>query len=121
MKTPIKFVIAKTLKNCGILADLDGYHYLKEAIRIVIQDESKTLRMMHIYAEVAKKYNTTSCRVERGIRHAVETGVMRCDLDTLYVIFGYTIDAKRGKPTNSTFIYTVAEYCEMLSEVEDEH
>ena len=62
-----------------------------------------------LYPAVAKKYNTTSSRVERAIRHAIEVAWDRGDVDTLNSYFGYTIHNLRGKPTNSEFIAMIAD------------
>ena len=62
-----------------------------------------------LYPTVAKKYQTTSSRVERAIRHAIEVAWDRGDLDTLNAYFGYTIQNERGKPTNSEFIAMIAD------------
>jgi hypothetical protein len=62
-----------------------------------------------LYPSVAKQYKTTSSRVERAIRHAIEVAWDRGDVDTLNSYFGYTIQQGRGKPTNSEFIVTIAD------------
>jgi two-component system response regulator (stage 0 sporulation protein A) len=62
-----------------------------------------------LYPTVAKKFDTTSSRVERAIRHAIEVAWDRGDLDTLQRFFGYTVSTNRGKPTNSEFIAMIAD------------
>jgi two-component system response regulator (stage 0 sporulation protein A) len=62
-----------------------------------------------LYPTVAKKYGTTTSRVERAIRHAIEVAWDRGDVDTLNSYFGYTIQNSRGKPTNSEFIAMIAD------------
>ena len=62
-----------------------------------------------LYPDVARKYQTTSSRVERAIRHAIEVAWDRGDIDTLNSYFGYTIQTNRGKPTNSEFIAMIAD------------
>ena len=62
-----------------------------------------------LYPSVAKKYSTTTSRVERAIRHAIEVAWDRGDVDTLNHFFGYTIQNNRGKPTNSEFIAMIAD------------
>ena len=62
-----------------------------------------------LYPAVAKKHATTSSRVERAIRHAIEVAWDRGDIDTLNSYFGYTIQNSRGKPTNSEFIAMIAD------------
>ena len=62
-----------------------------------------------LYPSVAKKYGTTSSRVERAIRHAIEVAWDRGDLEVLNSFFGYTVQNSRGKPTNSEFIAMIAD------------
>ena len=63
----------------------------------------------HINPTVAKKYETTSSRVERAIRHAIEVAWDRGDVEVLNSYFGYTIQGSRGKPTNSEFIAMISD------------
>lgn len=62
-----------------------------------------------LYPDVARKYGTTSSRVERAIRHAIEVAWDRGDLDTLQKYFGFTVSNAKGKPTNSEFIAMIAD------------
>ena len=62
-----------------------------------------------LYPTVAKKYQTTTSRVERAIRHAIEVAWDRGDVEVLNSYFGYTIQINRGKPTNSEFIAMIAD------------
>ena len=62
-----------------------------------------------LYPSVAKKFNTTSSRVEWAIRHAIEVAWDRVDMDILNSYFGYTIHTSRGKPTNSEFIAMISD------------
>ena len=62
-----------------------------------------------LYPSIAKKYQTTSSRVERAIRHAIEVAWSRGRMETLDALFGYTINTGKGKPTNSEFIALIAD------------
>ena len=62
-----------------------------------------------LYPTIAKKYKTTSSRVERAIRHSIEVAWRRGKAETMDEIFGYTVDTGKGKPTNSEFIAMVAD------------
>ena len=62
-----------------------------------------------LYPAVAKKFGTTSSRVERAIRHAIEVAWDRGDLETLQKYFGYTVSNAKGKPTNSEFIAMISD------------
>lgn len=70
-----------------------------------------------LYPSVAKKYQTTSSRVERAIRHAIEVAWDRGDIDTLNAFFGYTIQNERGKPTNSEFIAMIADNMRLKNKI----
>ena len=59
--------------------------------------------------KIAAKFNTTPSRVERAIRHAIEVAWGRGEQDIVQNIFGYTISAAKGKPTNSEFIAMIAD------------
>ena len=62
-----------------------------------------------LYPEIADKYKTTPSRVERAIRHAIEVAWGRGQTETVESIFGYTVSASKGKPTNSEFIAMIAD------------
>jgi two-component system response regulator (stage 0 sporulation protein A) len=91
-------------------AHIKGYQYLRTAILMTINDSEVINSVTKIlYPSVAKKYQTTSSRVERAIRHAIEVAWDRGDLDTLQRFFGYTVSNTKGKPTNSEFIALIAD------------
>ena len=101
--------IQNTLLDLGIPASLLGFKYLTKAIALVCEDseyERNVTKML--YPEVAKIEHSTSPRVERAIRHAIEVAWDRGDEETLKAMFGKTISASKGKPTNSEFISTLA-------------
>lgn len=66
-----------------------------------------------LYPTIARKYQTTSSRVERAIRHAIEVAWNRGKMETLDAMFGYTINTGKGKPTNSEFIALIADKIRM--------
>lgn len=109
--------IANILKDLGVAANLRGYHYLKNAIELVTNDMSYVQGICkRLYPEIAKRFSTTASRVERNIRHAIETGWLKGDEETEAMLFGYTVSASRGRPTNGEFIGTVADYLRMTQE-----
>ena len=62
-----------------------------------------------LYHNIAKKYKTTSSSVERAIRHAIEVAWSRGKIEVIEEMFGYTVSAGKGKPTNSEFIALIAD------------
>lgn len=107
----LKARVTRTLYTLGMPSDLVGYQYLREAILIAAPDISIATSAMtkQLYPEVARRYRTTVSRVERSIRHAIETAWDRASPETLRAYFGETVSASRGKPTNSEFIAMVAD------------
>ena len=102
--------VTKVIHQIGVPAHIKGYQYLRTAIMMTIEDSDIINSVTKIlYPSVAKKYATTSSRVERAIRHAIEVAWDRGDIETLNSYFGYTIQNNRGKPTNSEFIAMIAD------------
>ena len=102
--------VTKIIHQIGVPAHIKGYQYLRYAILLTIDDNEVINSVTKIlYPSVAKKYQTTTSRVERAIRHAIEVAWDRGDVDTLNSYFGYTIQNNRGKPTNSEFIAMIAD------------
>lgn len=102
--------VTKIIHQIGVPAHIKGYQYLRTAILMTIDDSDIINSVTKIlYPSVAKKYQTTSSRVERAIRHAIEVAWDRGDVDTLNSYFGFTIQNNRGKPTNSEFIAMIAD------------
>lgn len=102
--------VTNMLHEIGIPAHIKGYHYLRDAIMMAVNDMDVLNAITKIlYPTVAKKYRTTSSRVERAIRHAIEVAWSRGKLDTLDELFGYTVSTGKGKPTNSEFIALIAD------------
>ena len=106
----IESEVSKILLQIGVPAHIKGYQYLRSAILMTIDDNDVINSVTKVlYPTVAKKYQTTTSRVERAIRHAIEVAWDRGDVDTLNSYFGYTIHNSRGKPTNSEFIAMIAD------------
>ena len=102
--------ITEILHNLGIPAHIKGFTYLRCAIGMTVNDPDMINYVTKsLYPSVAKAYATTTSRVERAIRHAIEVAWDRGDLETLNRYFGYTISRQRGKPTNSEFIAMISD------------
>lgn len=101
----IETQVTKIIHQIGVPAHIKGYQYLRTAIIMTVSDSEIINSVTKVlYPSVAKKYSTTSSRVERAIRHAIEVAWDRGDLDVLNSIFGYTVQNSRGKPTNSDLL-----------------
>ena len=94
----------------GVPAHIKGYQYLRTAIVMCVEDmEMLSSITKLLYPTIAKKYKTTSSRVERAIRHAIEVAWSRGRMDTIDSMFGYTVNYGKGKPTNSEFIALITD------------
>lgn len=102
--------VTNMIHEIGVPAHIKGYQYLREAIMMSVEDPGMISSITKIlYPTIAKRFQTTSSRVERAIRHAIEVAWSRGRMETLDALFGYTIDTGKGKPTNSEFIALIAD------------
>ncbi len=110
VKRDLEKDVTDMIHEIGVPAHIKGYQYLREAIMMSVQDVEMLGSITKIlYPTIAKKYQTTSSRVERAIRHAIEVAWSRGRMETLDALFGYTINTGKGKPTNSEFIALIAD------------
>ena len=106
----LEALVTNIIHEVGVPAHIKGYQYLREAIIMVINDIDVINQITKsLYPKIAYKFNTTPSRVERAIRHAIEVAWGRGDQKIVENIFGYTISASKGKPTNSEFIAMIAD------------
>jgi two-component system response regulator (stage 0 sporulation protein A) len=109
-RSSLETQVTTIIHEIGVPAHIKGYQYLREAILIAVEDLDVINAVTKVlYPEVAKRFGTTSSRVERAIRHAIEVAWDRGDLETLQKYFGYTVSTAKGKPTNSEFIAMIAD------------
>lgn len=106
----LEALVTNIIHEVGVPAHIKGYQYLREAIMMVVNDIDVINQITKsLYPKIAFKYNTTPSRVERAIRHAIEVAWGRGQQEAVENIFGYTISASKGKPTNSEFIAMIAD------------
>jgi len=102
--------ISSLLHSLGVPSHIKGYEYIREGIGLMYNNPSMLGAITkEMYPEIALRYNTTSSRVERAIRHAIEVSWNRGDYDLMEEVFGHSVDYDRAKPTNSEFIATLAD------------
>lgn len=111
--------ILEMLKECGVPAHIKGYSYLKSAIKLCIEKpDVLTIGVTkYLYPTVAKEFSTTSTRVERAIRHAIEISFYNMPVALNHKLFGNSLPYAKGKATNSQFVATLAEYIKNELEV----
>lgn len=106
----LEMMVTEIIHQIGVPAHIKGYHYLRDAIIMCVRTPQIINSVTkQLYPNVAKLNDTTSSRVERAIRHAIEVAWDRGDVEVLNSYFGYTIHNTRGKPTNSEFIAMIAD------------
>lgn len=102
--------VTAIIRDLGIPAHIKGYQYIREGIMMAINDMNMLNYITKLlYPNIAKKYKTTSSSVERAIRHAIEVAWSRGKIEVIEEMFGYTVSAGKGKPTNSEFIALIAD------------
>ena len=102
--------VTNILHEIGVPAHIRGYHYMREAIIMSVNDmDVLNYITKELYPSIAKKCNTTPSRVERAIRHAIEVAWNRGKVDAIDALFGYTVNNHKGKPTNSEFIALISD------------
>ena len=103
--------IRNTLISLSVPQHFLGYDYLADAIRFVMDDHTKAHAITtRLYPEIAMNHRTTAARVARAIRHAIEHSFNSAPLEAIEKIFGNTVSARTGKPTNGHFIAAVADH-----------
>ena len=106
----LEALVTNMIHEVGVPAHIKGYQYLREAIIMVVKDIDVINQITkNLYPVIADKFNTTPSRVERAIRHAIEVAWGRGQEEAVESIFGYTISADKGKPTNSEFIAMISD------------
>lgn len=106
----LESTVTEIIHEIGIPAHIKGYQYLRDAIMMSVGDAEMLNSITKLlYPTIAKKNHTTSSRVERAIRHAIEVAWSRGKIDTIDELFSYTVNNGKGKPTNSEFIALIAD------------
>ena len=111
-KAPVSLEIIVTgiIHEIGVPAHIKGYQYLRDSILMAVHDmDILNSITKQLYPAIAMRNHTTASRVERAIRHAIEVAWSRGKMDTIDELFGYTVNAGKGKPTNSEFIALIAD------------
>ena len=102
--------IANLFLTVGIPAHIKGYQYLREAVKMVMEEPDLMGRITkELYPGIARRFGTTSSKVERAIRHAIEVAWNRGRSEALDEAFGRNVCSLDDKPTNGEFVSLCAE------------
>ena len=110
LHSPIDEKLSKVFLSVGIPAHIKGYQFLREAIKLTI-DEPNIINSItkKLYPAVAEIYDTSPSKVERAIRHAIEVAWNRGKIENINNLFGMKVYGVNDKPTNGEFIALVAD------------
>lgn len=102
--------ISNIFISIGIPAHIKGYQFLREAVKLAVEEPeiigSITKRL---YPTIAEKFETSSSKVERGMRHAIEVAWNRGKIENINTLFGLKIYSSNEKPTNGELIALIAD------------
>lgn len=102
--------IANIFISVGIPAHIKGYQFLREAIKMAVDTPDIINNITKkLYPSIADKFDTSSSKVERAIRHAIEVAWNRGKIENINSIFGIKVYTANDKPTNGEFIALVAD------------
>ena len=102
--------IATMFLTIGMPAHIKGYQFLREAVKMVMDQPDMINRITkELYPGIAHRFNTTSSKVERAIRHAIEVAWGRGRIEVINQVFGSNVCTLENKPTNGEFIALVAD------------
>lgn len=110
-KDTLTQLVSHFMLRLGVPTYLNGYRYLRDALEMSIQNMGLVGNITKfIYPDIAKKYRTTSTKVERSIRHAIEVSWENGDIEAFDELFGYNITDNYKRPSNTMYVAIIANY-----------
>ncbi len=102
--------VSSLLHDLGIPSHIRGYEYIRDSVILIYAEKGMKAHLTkEVYPKIANKYQTTTTRVERAIRNAIEISWTRGDIKLMENLFGNSIDFDRSRPTNAEFLTTIAD------------
>lgn len=106
----VETLISNFLFEVGIPAHIKGYHYLRQAVKMVYENFNLTGEITKtLYPTIAQQFKTTSSRTERAMRHAIDLAWTKGKLGQMEGKYGHAISSIKTKPTNGEFIAMIAD------------
>ncbi len=104
-------IAGKLLERLSVPPRLKGRRYmLIAAAALACSPALGASYQERLYPYVAGQCETTPQAVERAIRTAVESAWLHGNLDGIQALFGLSVDADKGKPTNAEFLAMLAQH-----------
>jgi len=94
--------VISILRQLDIPAHVKGYEYIKTAMNVIKTNPKAIHGVIKLYETVAEREGVTASKVERGIRHALET------IESSFLTQKKLLGTDR-KLTNGEFLATLAE------------
>lgn len=114
----IELEVTRIFHEMGIPAHFRGYVYLREAIMMSVRDVELLGNITkNLYPRIADKYKSTASGVESAIRHTIEVGWQRGNVEYMCGFFGYADVSKARFPTTASFIAKVADKIRLESRI----
>ena len=102
--------ISNIFISIGIPAHIKGYQFLREAVKLAVETpEIIGSITKKLYPTIAERFETSSSKVERGMRHAIEVAWNRGKIENINSLFGLKIYNSNEKPTNGELIALIAD------------
>ena len=102
--------ISNIFISIGIPAHIKGYQFLREAVKLAVEKpEIIGSITKQLYPTIAERFETSSSKVERGMRHAIEVAWNRGKIENINSLFGLKIYSSNEKPTNGELIALIAD------------
>ncbi len=110
-RSMIEKVASKVLTDCGILPNVKGFRYLKFAAKEGFFDFSVIDGITkNLYPLLAMSFDTSTDKVERAIRHAIEVAWKKDKFNSGFEKLGFSKEFYTKRPKNSEFVYALVEY-----------
>lgn len=102
--------ISNIFISIGIPAHIKGYQFLREAVKLAVEKPDIIGSITKkLYPTIAERFETSSSKVERGMRHAIEVAWNRGKIENINSLFGLKIYSSNEKPTNGELIALIAD------------
>lgn len=102
--------ISNIFISIGIPANIKGYQFLREAVKLAVAEPDIIGSITKkLYPTIAERFATSSSKVERGMRHAIEVAWNRGKIENINSLFGLKIYNNNEKPTNGELIALIAD------------
>ncbi len=102
-------LIEELLRALCVRPELGGRECLARAVDLFVTGLPGTLTG-RCYPAVAAELGKTPGAVEKCVRLAIESAFLQAPLEALEALFGQSVSAERGKPTNLEAIAMLAEH-----------